>query len=97
MSLALPGRADRDVNPGVAVHRIRLLVALDHADRLAVHLDEEARVAFLTVHGVGNGLVRVAPPSSDRGIAEDLEQPAFVAGLDGAQDDALAPELRQRD
>src|SRR5207245_9231400 len=69
------------------VHRVRFLITMDIADRLAVELDEEVGFALGNLDRLSHGLGRVAPPPGHLRVAEDLHELGLVVRSNGTQRD----------
>src|SRR4051794_26930942 len=85
-------RVQRDVDAGVAVHRVGLLPRLDHPNRplaLAHHPDRRVGVLEALADVV---LGPLAPPARDLGRAEDRDDRRHVGLARGPQHDAFAAQ-----
>src|SRR5919109_3568487 len=96
-ALAMDVLGEEEVDAGVLVHRVVLLVVLGEAHDLAVDLDGEGR-ALVGAGGLRAELVLVrrAPPGGDCGLRLDRRDGQNVVGGQRAQPDPFALELYGR-
>jgi hypothetical protein len=82
---AVERRVEKQVDGGVAVHRIVLLVPLDVADQLVVEQHGALDHVRLLVQPA---LLRLLPPAQHAGLCAQLLQTRAVLDRDGHQADA---------
>src|SRR3954454_17041381 len=92
---ALVDGAQRDVEGGVAVLRIGLLVPLEQAGHLPLHLDREDDLLIVREQLLPHPrLIPAPPPAGDLRLGEDRGERRDVAVLERPQQKALAAEDR---
>ena len=89
------GSAEEEVDAGMLVLGIVLLVVLDHPRDSAVDDDREGRDALVLGSGFLAHVLRgqPAPPARDRWIGSELDDPLHVALRQRAQDDTLSAQF----
>src|SRR5207248_8935194 len=87
---APPALRQRDVDAGVAIHRLGLFRVLDEARELPARFNDVADLLRGRVERVVEALVGIAPPPQHLRIAEERGQPLAVLWTHGAQANALS-------
>src|SRR6266581_646755 len=95
-ALALETAAEVDVDPGMPVHRVVLLVVLDAPGDLAVDLQHQKhrRPAAAQVFLDHRHRIRLAPPPRDRRLGQDRAQALSIIRLAWPEPDAAARQYR---